>query len=140
MVLTDFDKTIYLVENRKNDSIFIRQEKYKDWCIEYGSDETTTPNGVAPRKFIYENEETNEFELRTWGLGGRYPSKLISNHETYDEAYLELLSHFEYEAYISDQTNHYYETYEEALEAIAESKHKSIEVIKRYLRINSYKK
>lgn len=42
----------------------IEEVKYKDYLHEFGSDETTTPNGVAPRLFLKGKK------VMSWGVRG----------------------------------------------------------------------
>lgn len=112
------NEIVYCIEGEK-----IEKYTWGEFCIAYGSDETTTPNGVAPRCFILEDKTGDgltPIELRKWGLGGSGPSTLIDTYDTMEEAQQALLEIFEYNTLQSDQTPPFYYSVEDAHNAFLE--------------------
>ena len=88
----------------RNDNGDVEQCTYAEFVREFGGDETTTPNGVAPRKYIHDTH--NDFKVREWNRFG-FGSKLLSTYETRAEAEKELFEYWEYFMLDSDQTPYF---------------------------------
>lgn len=97
--------------SNRNTPVYYRDERgdieqctYAEFVRQFGADETTTPNGVAPRKYVYDTY--NNFEVREWNRHG-FGSKLLSTHETRAEAEKELFEYWESFMLDSDQTPYF---------------------------------
>jgi hypothetical protein len=97
--------------NNRNTTVYYRDERgdieqctYAEFVREFGGDETTTPNGVAPRKFVHDNFD--HFEVREWNRHG-IGSKGLSSHETIEGAEQDLFEYWESYMQDSDQTPYY---------------------------------
>lgn len=129
------DRSGYIVIDRNLESI-----TYKDYLREYGADETTTPNGVAPRYFVQENEFDGEirWEIRYWGPGGNrsnYSGTFFDNEE---DAILALYEGFEW--YISEKNwdaPAWHDDREGAVSDLANMLDRKYEVVDRYLAIST---
>lgn len=110
---------------------------YGEYLYKFGSDETTTPKGVAPRLHIRETGES--FELWTWGVNGNHPA-LVSIYDTEKEAYLAICEVWEENISYLWDTPTFYKTTEELYEDLAQSFERRIEVISRYFDIEKVKK
>jgi hypothetical protein len=71
----DFSRIVYTLAN---DLSGIEEHDLESLSREY-ADETTTPQGVAPRMYVEDNE------LRTWGCGGNNEA-LVEQFETSEQA------------------------------------------------------
>ncbi len=112
----------------------IEQIKYRDYLREFGSDETTTPRGVAPRLYVDGNT------IMTWGVRG-------NNHAFYGsfknnrEAVKTLFKIWE--NYIEEKNwdaPRFYSTKKELFEDLADRHEKNVKVVKRYFRLQDFKK
>lgn len=97
------------------------------------ADKTTSPRGVMTRIFVEEaqldqegnevvSDFTNAWVVKTWGVGGRGPSKIIANFETEEEArddWFTRIYNFDFQQDDQRDTN-YYSTRKEAEKHIAE--------------------
>jgi hypothetical protein len=79
-------------------------------------DETTTPRGVAPRLHSRYNEETNQWELWSWGISGNNPVNYNVSFDTEEEIENELFRLvYEFDFVDDDQRDTmFFETEEEA--------------------------
>ena len=89
----------------RNDNGDIEQCTYAEFVREFGGDETTTPNGVAPRKFVREIGN-GTFDVMEWRKH-RIGCDTLSNHATEEEAEQELFEYWESYMNDSDQTPYY---------------------------------
>lgn len=98
--------------DNRHTPVFYRDERgsiekctYAQFVREFGGDETTTPLGVAPRKFVKETAN-GTFNVCKWR---RHWSgfDVLSNHPTEEDAERELFEYFEYYIANSDQTPFY---------------------------------
>lgn len=114
--LKDFQNNVYII-NYKGE---VEEMTYADYLNEFWSDETTSPNGIANRIHIRENEEEGTFETWTWGVNGNHP-RFLESFETEEEAEVSILEGKEYE-YINGSMNApaAYDTAEEAEEVRVE--------------------
>lgn len=78
----------------------INSTTYRDYLSDYGSDETTSPRGVAPRLHIREVEE--EYQIWSWGVGGNHPRYDGQTFDSKEEAELYLFECAEW--YINEKT------------------------------------
>jgi len=94
-------------------------------------DETTSPNGVAPRIHVRENEEEGTFEIWTWGILGNNP-KFITSLETEEMADDWCFNDtYESDFMNDDQRNTWFScNYEEALQELADMLEISLETMK----------
>lgn len=124
MTPAKLSRTGYIISNNRIEPI-----TYGDYLREYWSEEVTSPRGVEPALFIQEGEEG--LELRKW-IGSR--STLVNIFQSKEEAEMELYASWEYD-YLNGSTNAplFEESYEHAIEVIAERNRKSPAVIHRYL-------
>jgi hypothetical protein len=101
---------------------------YREYLGEFGSDETTTPQGIAPRLFV------DGKKLMTWGVRG---NNLREYHECNNkrEAIKLLFEIWENNAYNNCNAPRFHSTKKELFEDFAQSIEKDVEVIKRYYRI-----
>jgi hypothetical protein len=74
------NQTIYFVRDGQ-----IEEDIFKSVIEDFFRDETTSPRGVCPRVHTRYNEETEKYEVWTWGTLGRFPA-LLNEFETEDEA------------------------------------------------------
>lgn len=91
----------------------IEETTYGDMVREF-ADETTTPNGVAPRMHVRENEEEGTYELWSWGVQGNNPS-FVRSFDTEEEANYALYETFEADMNEQDQYVVFYNDDKEAL-------------------------
>lgn len=108
-----FNQRVFWID-RNSDGIFeLFMGTLKDYVLEYGRDETTTPNGVGPR------EHLRGAELWSWGDGGNHPY-LVKRYDNIEEAEYDLLQAYDYNAGESDNAPVYHLTREEAEKELAE--------------------
>lgn len=114
---------------------------YRDYLHSYGSDETTSPIGIAPRLHIREvnvnGSEAPQYQLWTWGINGNNP-RLISTHETTEDAESDLYDSLYY--YISEKNWDapiFHEKMEDAIAHSANMAEREYEVIERYLKLSA---
>jgi hypothetical protein len=134
MIKEQLNQTGYIIEGFR-----AIEMTYGDYLGQYWSDETTTPNGVAPRLFIDQIDWSDEsgyrsvYDLRSWGVNGRGPSRSIETFDTEEEAELAMCESWE-RHYHNDSTDNpgFWWDLDEAASVLAESTGKNKEVILRY--------
>lgn len=165
MTQNELNQTGYIIEGFRATPI-----TYGDYLREYWSDETTTPNGIAPRLFVAEIEHGDEYiitdrddiynsreeaedaanadgiplsriishtgmtyEVRSWGVNGSGPSRLLETFDNKEEAELAICARWEYH-YYNDSTDAptFVDTLAEAAEMLAERTNRPIAVVHRY--------
>jgi hypothetical protein len=87
--------------------------------VEMFADETTTPNGIAPRYHIRENKEYGTFDLWTWGVQGNNP-KFVKDFNTEKEANYALYETFELDMLGNEQYSVTYADTKKELEELLE--------------------
>jgi len=106
--------------DNRNTTVYYRDERgdieqctYAEFVREFGGNETTTPNGVAPRKFIDDktsysmNGDFNpRYDVMEWQRYGQC-RKQLSTHNTMEAAECELFEYWESYMQDSDQTPYY---------------------------------
>lgn len=122
-ILKDFQNTVWFFNNQGK----IETSTYAEFLSEYWNDETTSPRGCENREqiasFILDSEdevitwsmndcdnliadeeegEQLKWGVRSWGSGGRGPSKLVSElFDTEEEAEARILEGFEFDCHNS---------------------------------------
>jgi len=101
---------------------------YKEYLSEFGSDQTTTPRGVAPRLYVDGNT------IMSWGVRGnnhRFYASFKNKREATDALY-EV-----WEQNVSNDWDapRFFTTKKELFEDVAERECKDVKVVKRYYRI-----
>jgi len=147
----DFAKktSVFVIDGSSNDELTVKSVNLYDFVME-SVDETTTPRGVAPRVHIRVNnrvewwlddettntinggEDIETIELWTWGATGSHPSFTGFAFETIEEAedYLfDRIYNYDFDRDCSRNTC-YYNSEDEAFEAIAEITGLNIETVK----------
>lgn len=112
----DWNQKVYVVNFGEIEELTLAEHVMKS------AEETTSPRGVENKLHIRENEETGKFEVWTWGILGRYPSKHdeFDTQEEADEYILEFV--YERNFLNDDQRNtHYHFTLEEAKEELIQN-------------------
>lgn len=112
----------------------IENIKYRDYLREFGSDETTTPMGIAPRLFVEGNT------IMTWGVRGNNLSTYTwcDNKREANKKLYEL-----WEEYIETSNwdaPRFFKTKKELFEDLSDTYSKDVKVIKRYFSIRSAQK
>jgi len=111
---------------------------FASYLEEFGSDETTSPNGVEPRRHI--REKDGKFQVWSWGVNGNHPY-FIEEFDLEKEASLSLYKSMEF--YIQEKNwdaPSFFDTKSEAIADLANSIDRNVDVIERYLRILDYRK
>ena len=111
----------------------IEKIKYSEYLREFGSDETTTPRGVAPRLYV------DGKHIYTWGVTGNrhhlyqsFKSKKEATRKLYEIWQSNLEGNCEYVYFASSKKDLYI--------YLAESFNKDYKVIKRYFKIQEAQK
>lgn len=107
---------------------------YKDYLYEFGSDETTTGNGIAPRIYVDGNS------LMSWGVRGNnhhFYASFKNKREATVALYEILEGNLENEENLPSR---FFPTKKELFEYLAVFHSKDIAVIKRFFRLSDYKK
>lgn len=113
------ETVIFVIENNK-----VVETNLYDHVIE-SAEETTSPIGISTKIFVHENEEDGTWEVRSWGVGGRGPSKLVTSHLSEDEAEDEWFTRIhDYDFMPDDQRDTEYWLTEEEAEAALEDRKK----------------
>lgn len=111
----------------------IENIKYRDYLREFGSDETTTPMGVAPRLYV------DGKNIYTWGVRGNN-HKLFKMCKNNKEAKDILYGIFEDNVYSWGDAPRFFRTKKELFEDLSDLYDKDVKVIKRYFSIRSAQK
>lgn len=106
----------------------IERVKYRDYLREFGSDETTSPRGVAPRLFIDGNM------VMSWGTGGNN-LRVYKECANKTEAKNFIFECWEANVYEGCDIPQLFFTKKELYEDLAEIHDKEVRVIKRYFRM-----
>ena len=106
----------------------IKTLSYRDYVSEYGSDETTTQRGVAPRLYV------DGKSIYSWGCTGNRHT-FYASFKNKTEASNNLYEIWEQNVSENWDAPRFFKTKKELFEDIAESEEKAFAVIKRYFRI-----
>lgn len=106
----------------------IEKLTYSEYLRQFGGDETTTPNGVAPRHHVRGKK------LCTWGARGNN-FKVVQKFETKKEAKKELLLIWENNVSEASEYRYFATSKKDLYHYLAESFDKPKKVIKRYFKI-----
>src|ERR1035437_5464752 len=109
--MKEFQKNVFAVRNNE-----VEEMTFGSLVREF-ADETTSPNGVAPR-FFYDGNEEEGYDAYTWGVGGNNRRDLNIHFTTEEEAEEWLLNTFEHDMENSSENVDYFDTEEEAEELI----------------------
>lgn len=114
----------FIVDSKLN----IESLTYGEYLTTYGSDETTTRNGVAPRLYV------DGKKIMTWGVRGNNHAiyQVCKNNREAKKALLEI-----WENNIENECNapRFFSTKTELYADLAESLDRNLAVIKRYFRL-----
>jgi len=137
MKIEELTQPVYLI----GDNYQIEETTYGQYLRDYGADETTSPNGIAPRIHIRQIEHAPSdgnycisYEIWSWGVSGNHPRYTGTSFDTEEEAQMHLFDVFESNIANGkgDTTSCYYSK-EEVMESIADMRNKPINVIRRYV-------
>jgi aspartyl-tRNA synthetase len=106
----------------------VEQITYRDYLQEYGSDETTTPRGIAPRLYVEGNS------LMTWGFRGNN-NKIFATFKNKREATENLFMQWESNVSESCDAPRFFTKKVDLFEDLADLHNKDLKVIKRYFKI-----
>jgi hypothetical protein len=127
IMVYNINKKGYILNNRGQ----IETISYRDYLQEFGSDETTTPRGVAPRLYVEGNA------IMTWGVRG-------NNHAFYAsfankrEAMTSIYEIWERNIDQECNVQRFYGTKKEMFQDLADVYEKETAVIKRYFRLQKF--
>jgi hypothetical protein len=105
--MSEFQKTVFVVRDNEVEEITFGS------LVREFADETTSPNGVAPR-FFYDGNEEEGYDANTWGVGGNNRRDLDIHFDTEEEAEEWLLNTFEHDMDNSSESVYFFDTEEEA--------------------------
>jgi hypothetical protein len=77
--MSEFQKKVFVVRDNEVEEITFGS------LVREFADETTSPNGVAPR-FFYDGNEEEGYDANTWGVGGNNRRDLDIHFDTEEEA------------------------------------------------------
>jgi hypothetical protein len=106
----------------------IQSTTYLGYLAEYGADETTTGRGVAPRLYVEGNT------VMTWGVKGNN-HKMYASCKNKTEAKFLLYSIWQNNVSDNWDAPRFFTTKKDLFEDVADSESRTIEVVKRYFKI-----
>ena len=112
MTQKELDQKIFVVET------FIEEMLYSEFLYTHGSDETTTPDGIAPRMHIREIKD--KFQIWSWGVRGNNPFYTGTSFDCEENADLCIYDYYELDVKGNDNTPSYFFSIEEAKKFLLE--------------------
>jgi len=114
----NFDYSVYTIDTDNKGFFYIEKNDIKD-RIREAAEETTSPRGVMPKLFVEEDEENGTFNLMYWsGQNAVVEDTFDTEEEALEEWYER---EYNYDYLESEKSCCDYDSFEDAVEAIAEN-------------------